>query len=107
MAWLCAGQGAAYATLALLRGGRALGSRVQQEARRGLFAGALAAVGYGAVVWAMTVAPIAMVAALRETSVLFGALLATLVLGEPLGRRRIPSAIAIAVGAVAIEWSAG
>jgi drug/metabolite transporter (DMT)-like permease len=107
VAWLCAGQGAAYAALCLVRGGRRLAARVRREAHRGLVAGALAAAGYGAVVWAMTIAPIAGVAALRETSVLFAALLATFFLGEPFGGRRIASALAIAAGAFAIEWSAG
>jgi len=37
---------------------------------------------YGVALWAMTKAPIAMVAALRETSVVFGMLLAVLFLGE-------------------------
>ena len=39
----------------------------------GLGGGALAVISYSIAIWAMTVAPIAIVAALRETSVLFGA----------------------------------
>jgi drug/metabolite transporter (DMT)-like permease len=106
VAWLCAGQGAAFAAITLARGGRTLARRVRGEARLGAIAGSLAALGYGAVLWAMTRAPIAGVAALRETSVLFGAILATLVLREPFGRRRIAAATAIVVGAVLIDWSA-
>ncbi len=41
---------------------------------RGLAGGALQALSYGIVLWAMTLAPIAIVASLRETSVLFGAI---------------------------------
>lgn len=48
----------------------------------GLFGGACSFGSYGVALWAMTKAPIAMVAALRETSVIFGMLLAVLFLGE-------------------------
>ena len=41
--------------------------------KTGLGGGALAVISYSIAIWAMTVAPIAIVAALRETSVLFGA----------------------------------
>jgi drug/metabolite transporter (DMT)-like permease len=37
---------------------------------------------YGLALWAMTQAPLAVVAALRETSILFGALIAFIVLKE-------------------------
>ena len=39
---------------------------------------------YFVAIWAMTKAPIALVAALRESSVLFGAVIAVLFLKEPL-----------------------
>ena len=41
--------------------------------KSGLIGGALSLVAYWIAIWAMTVAPIALVAALRETSVLFAA----------------------------------
>ncbi len=51
--------------------------------------GTLASLGsYGIALWAMTRAPVAMVAALRETSVLFAAALGTLLLREPFGWQR-------------------
>ena len=43
---------------------------------------------YGIALWAMTLAPIAIIATLRETSVLFGAIIAILVLNEPLRAAR-------------------
>jgi drug/metabolite transporter (DMT)-like permease len=46
----------------------------------------------------MTVAPIAIVAALRETSVLFGALIAVVILKEPLRPARIVAAAMIVCG---------
>ncbi|MFL5089946.1 MAG: EamA family transporter, partial [Xanthobacteraceae bacterium] len=60
---------------------------------------------YGIAIWAMTVAPIAIVAALRETSVLFGALIAIIFLGEPLRLVRIVAAMAIVTGLVLIRLS--
>ena len=63
--------------------------------RIGLGGGALAVVSYSIAIWAMTVAPIAIVAALRETSVLFGALIAVVILKEPLRPARIVAALMI------------
>jgi drug/metabolite transporter (DMT)-like permease len=57
----------------------------------------------GLALWAMTVAPIAVVAALRETSILFAALIAGLVLREPIGPRRVVSACIIAGGAAILR----
>lgn len=54
------------------------------------FVGTVASVGsYGIALWAMTKAPVAVVAALRETSVLFAVLLGSLVLREQLGWRKM------------------
>ena len=44
------------------------------------------ALSYGIALWAMTLAPIAIVASLRETSVLFGAAIAVVMLKEPCAR---------------------
>ena len=70
---------------------------------RGLIGGALQAFSYGIALWAMTLAPIAIVAALRETSVLFGALIAVLVLKEPLRAARMVAAALIVGGLVLIR----
>ncbi|HSZ99204.1 MAG TPA: DMT family transporter, partial [Streptosporangiaceae bacterium] len=50
-------------------------------ARRGLLAGGLCVVAYGIVLWAQTRAPLAEVAAIRETSVVFAALIGMTVFG--------------------------
>jgi drug/metabolite transporter (DMT)-like permease len=71
--------------------------------RIGLIGGALSYVAYAIVIWAMTVAPIAIVAALRETSVLFGALIAVVVLREPLRAVRFAAAAAIVIGLALIR----
>ena len=51
----------------------------------------------------MTLAPIAIVATLRETSVLFGAVIAVVVLKEPLRAVRIAAALLIVCGLVLIR----
>jgi drug/metabolite transporter (DMT)-like permease len=51
----------------------------------------------------MTLAPIAIVAALRETSVLFGALIAVMFLGEPLRASRIGAALLIVCGLILLR----
>lgn len=71
----------------------------------GLFGGSLQLLSYGIVIWAMTKAPIAPVAALRETSVLFGAVLAFFLLKEPLKPARIAAAAMILCGLVLIRIS--
>jgi drug/metabolite transporter (DMT)-like permease len=58
---------------------------------------------YTIAIWAMTLAPIALVAALRETSVLFGATIAVIWLKEPLRGSRIAAALLIVCGLVLIR----
>jgi drug/metabolite transporter (DMT)-like permease len=66
--------------------------------------GGLASVGsYGIALWAMTRAPVAAVAALRETSILFATAIAAFVLREHIGRARLVAVALIACGAVAMR----
>lgn len=65
-------------------------------------AGLLSVLAYGIVLWAQTRAPLAEVAAIRETSVVFAAIIGALVLGEGFGRRRVAAAAVIAAGIVLI-----
>ena len=71
--------------------------------RLGLAGGVGTTASYGLALWAMTVAPVAIVAALRETSILFGTLIAALVLREHVGPRRLISACIIAAGAAILR----
>jgi len=68
---------------------------VTRQWKMGLLGGAMVMASYGVVLWAMTKAPIGAVAALRETSVLFGAAIATLIMGERFSFARIIATIAI------------
>ena len=69
----------------------------------GLAGGLCSAVAYGLSVWAMARAPISLVAALRETSVIFGMLLAAFFLKEKLSPARILSVFTVLAGAVCIK----
>jgi len=69
----------------------------------GLAGGTLQLGSYGIAIWAMTVAPIAIVAALRETSVLFGAVIAVTFLKEPLRAGRVAAALMIVAGLALIR----
>jgi len=71
--------------------------------RRGLLGGAASLGAYGIVLWAMTRAPVAAVAALRETSVLFAALIGAFVLKEGLGLRRLAGAVSVVAGVAALK----
>lgn len=88
--------------VALLRRRGRLRSFLARSGRAAAVAGCLAAVGYGTALWAMTVAPMALIVSLRETSVIFAALIGTRLLGEPFGRRRVAAATAVAGGIVAL-----
>jgi drug/metabolite transporter (DMT)-like permease len=88
---------------ALYRDGASIMPAMTGYWRRGLFGGAFQIVSYGIVLWAMTIAPIAIVATLRETSVLFGAVIAVVVLKEPLRPIRIAAAVLIVCGLVLIR----
>jgi drug/metabolite transporter (DMT)-like permease len=70
---------------------------------RGLVGGGLSAAAYGVVLWAMTRAPVAAVAALRETSVIFAALIGAWLLKEGHLARRIAGAATVAAGVIALK----
>ena len=71
--------------------------------KKGLLGGVGTMGSYGLALWAMTQAPLAVVAALRETSILFGALIAFLLLKEKVAGLRIAAALGIAGGAILLR----
>jgi drug/metabolite transporter (DMT)-like permease len=101
--WLFVGIAVVMVPYALYRDGRDVIPAMQRFWLRGFAGGALQVLSYGIAIWAMTVAPIAIVATLRETSVLFGAVIAVVVLKEPLRAVRIVAACLIVCGLVLIR----
>jgi drug/metabolite transporter (DMT)-like permease len=69
----------------------------------GLLAGTLSLIAYGIVLWAQTQAPLAEVAAIRETSVVFAALIGMRLFSEHFGGRRVAAAMLVAAGIVLIS----
>ncbi|MFQ5513779.1 MAG: EamA family transporter [Myxococcota bacterium] len=90
--------GIPLALVALVRRRGRIVSFLRREGRTGVVAGLLAGAGYAIILWALGRSSMALVSALRETSVIFAALIGTLLLGEPLARRRVLAAVTVAVG---------
>lgn len=102
-AWLFLLDGLFLTAFAVLRRGPGVLLDMARFWRSGLVGGTLSMISYWIAIWAMTVAPIAIVAALRETSVLFGAAIAVVILKEPLRTARIVAAVMIVCGLALIR----
>ncbi|MES2531526.1 MAG: EamA family transporter [Pseudomonadota bacterium] len=99
--------GIPYLLLVLWQRGPERGAALRYMAGRWKIAsiGTLASLGsYGIALWAMTRAPVAVVAALRETSVLFAAVIGTLLLREPFGWQRAIGTLVIVCGVMALRF---
>jgi len=78
-------------------------AHLRSRSRRSLIGGGLSAAAYAISVWAMTKAPVALVASLRETSVLFATLIGARLLHERLSARRWSGVIAVVLGVLALK----
>jgi uncharacterized membrane protein len=111
LAWFFVGDGVVMPLIAVLRHRRLAAAGRTPEWHgagpliwRGLF-GALAGLGsFGAVMLATRLDKVGEAAALRETSVVFAALIGWFFLGERVGRARAALMIVIALGAIRIEF---
>ncbi|MCR5813223.1 MAG: EamA family transporter [Desulfovibrio sp.] len=109
------GDGASYAcwlfvlkmvpltTYILLRYKRSYWQYARKRPLPGLLGGVACVISYGIAIWAMTKAPIPVVAALRETSVIFGMLLSILILHEKLTVLRVVAVLLVAAGAAILK----
>ena len=91
--------------LPLLRGPVELAASLRRYWLSGLFGGVLSSTAYGVVIWVMSLAPLAIVTALRETSVIAAALIGMLFLSEPFGGRRILATCLVALGIAVLQFS--
>ena len=71
--------------------------------QRGLVGGIGTTAAYAVALWAMTIAPVAIIAALRETSILFALLISAVLLKERISRRRLFAALLIVMGVVLLR----
>jgi drug/metabolite transporter (DMT)-like permease len=96
--WMFLLQGPALPLLAFWRRGRVLPRQVRGVVGVGLTGGVVSLVAYGLILWAQTSGALAPIAALRETSIIFGALIGAVFFGERLGRGRAVAAAVVVVG---------
>jgi len=101
--WFFVANGIVILAYGLSRRGGAVGAYWQRNWLRALIGGTCALGSYGIAIWAMTRAPIAIVAVLRETAVIFGAFIAWFVLREKMTRRRLAATGAVMLGLVALK----
>lgn len=88
-------------TLAVRRG--AFFAYVKKRWQYGAMGGLCCLTAYGLTLWAMTRAPIATVAALRETSVVFGMVLAVIFLNEKMTFARTAAVLLVLFGAIVMR----
>ena len=103
VSWLIFLEGLPFLVWVVARRGQMAIRYLRSSATRGLIGGACSLAAYGIVLWAMTQAPVAAVAALRETSVLFAALMGSLWLREGFGLPRLAGAVSVVLGIAALK----
>ena len=102
-AWLFFCDGLCSIAIGFLYRGRGLLTVLASEWKTSLLTGGLLAGSYWIIMWAMTKAPIASIAALRETSILFAMLISVLVLGERVTPWRVLAMVFIVGGVVILR----
>jgi uncharacterized membrane protein len=105
IAWLEVSTGVGMVFFASTRGMHTLSAFALAHWRPALAAGVLSVSAYAVALLAMSVAPIAQVVALRETSVVFAACIGSLFLGERFGVRRIAASVVVAGGLVLLTFA--
>ena len=80
-------------------------THIKQRGHLTIIGGAGTLGSYGLALWAMTMAPVAMVAALRETSILFGVMLSLILLREQISAKRLLGAVLIVGGTMMMRLS--
>jgi drug/metabolite transporter (DMT)-like permease len=98
VSWMMAGTAALIVPIAFVFYRAQIAEKERGFWVRAFIGGALSIASYGIAIWAMTKAPIGLVAALRETSVLFAAILGALIFGERFGPKRWAALVLIVVG---------
>ncbi|MHB2263971.1 EamA family transporter [Aliihoeflea sp. PC F10.4] len=102
--WLFVLDGIPLLAWALFRQGRATGQMIAQNWKAGFIGGALSLGAYWIAIWGFTVAPIALVAALRETSVVFAVIIGVVFLGEKVRGFRIAAIAIVLAGLVLMRF---
>lgn len=98
--WMFMGFGLFLPAMALRARREKLWSQARPHLVAGLGGGVLSFVAYGLVLWAQTRGALAPIAALRETSVIIGAVIGAAIFHERFGRWRIVATVLVAGGIV-------
>ncbi|MFT4727434.1 MAG: drug/metabolite transporter (DMT)-like permease [Granulosicoccus sp.] len=98
--WLFAFEFIPIVTWLLLTQRQAWFNYIRHSKVKILFGGLASNGAYALVIYAMSLGAMAIVSSLRETSVIFAALIGTLLLGEPFGRQRAIAALLVALGII-------
>ncbi|AYF79020.1 EamA family transporter [Nocardia yunnanensis] len=96
--WLMLLEGLAVPLYALARRRRAFWRDLRPVWPVGLLGGVLSFAAYGLILWAQTRGALADIAALRESSIIVGALIGTVVFGERFGAARVAATCAVVAG---------
>lgn len=104
--WVFFMNGFPIVIVALLKGRREYPRYIKIRWKFGLFGGFCSFLAYGLSMVAMAYAPVSLVAALRESSVIFGMILAVYTLKEKFYPARAFSVLLVVAGAVAIKFFA-
>jgi drug/metabolite transporter (DMT)-like permease len=103
-AWQAIAQGAPMPFIYLLLRRRWPDMALDANLARMAIGAAISILAYGVVLWAMSLSPMGQVSALRETSILFAAVIGAVFLREPLTARGLAGAAMIATGAVVLGF---
>jgi drug/metabolite transporter (DMT)-like permease len=103
--WLFVLDGAFVSTCTLAVRWRSAPSFLRHNWRMALLGGVLGVLTYGLALFALALGSVAEIAALRETSIVFAALIGTIFLGEAFGRRRVLAAVLVAAGVIGLQIS--
>jgi drug/metabolite transporter (DMT)-like permease len=104
-AWLFVSYGPVMLLILGLRRGTSDHFGLDAAAARSALGGIVSMIAYAIVIWAASVSPMGPVSALRETGVVFAALLGRLFLHERLGPRRLAACTIVALGAACLGYA--
>lgn len=104
-AWETILNGGAFAAIVAVMSPGALQTTIRNHKKIMAIGGGASFAAYALVVWAFTQAPIAVVAALRETSIVFALLIGVFFLKERLNLLKLVSAMLTMLGALLLRFS--
>lgn len=104
IAWLLVLSAVPIGSIALWRRGLpGAAAAMRRQLWPGLLAGTICGLAYAFVLWAYSQGTLAAIAALRETSVIFAAVIGATLFGEPFGMRRVLSAVVVFAGVLVLN----